>query len=92
MHQRLEEQEECALEMRETHSSLQQDIAQITKRLRKVFSKLQNAKQELHEVGLLLIIKTAIKLKNVVPWLLKYFFKWKSHLDSISQIGSYVFR
>ncbi|XP_059489445.1 kinesin-like protein KIF3B isoform X2 [Neocloeon triangulifer] len=51
MHQLLEEQEECALEMRETHSNLQQDIAQTTKRLRKVFSKLQGAKQELHELS-----------------------------------------
>jgi hypothetical protein len=50
MHQRLEEQEECALEMRETHSNLQQDITLTTKRLRKVFAKLQSVKQELHEI------------------------------------------
>lgn len=50
MRQRLEEQEECALEMRETHSNLQQDIAMTTKRLRKVFAKLQSVKQELHEI------------------------------------------
>jgi len=45
MRQKLEQQEESAMEIRETYSNLQQEVDSKTKKLRKMYAKLQLVKQ-----------------------------------------------
>ncbi|XP_046405675.1 kinesin-II 95 kDa subunit-like isoform X2 [Ischnura elegans] len=50
MLQKLEEQEESTLDLKETFSSLQQENESKTKKLRKMFSKLESIQQEIRDV------------------------------------------
>ncbi|KAL5007549.1 hypothetical protein ScPMuIL_016355 [Solemya velum] len=50
MQQKLEEKEESALELQETYSTLQQEVEIKTKKLKKLFSKLQSTKQEIQDL------------------------------------------
>ncbi|XP_022236028.1 kinesin-II 95 kDa subunit-like, partial [Limulus polyphemus] len=50
MLQKLEVQEETALEIRETYSSLQQEVEVKTKKLKKLFAKLQAVKGEIQDL------------------------------------------
>ncbi|ESO98169.1 hypothetical protein LOTGIDRAFT_226662 [Lottia gigantea] len=48
--QKLEEKEESAVELQETYASLQQEVDIKTKKLKKLFSKLQSTKQEISDL------------------------------------------
>ncbi|KAK6191357.1 hypothetical protein SNE40_003070 [Patella caerulea] len=48
--QKLEEKEESAVELQETYASLQQEVDVKTKKLKKLFSKLQSTKQEIFDL------------------------------------------
>ncbi|GLH01411.1 hypothetical protein R5R35_009502 [Gryllus longicercus] len=50
MRQKLELQEESALEIRDTYTTLQQEVDYKTKKLKKLFARLQSIKQEIHDV------------------------------------------
>ncbi|PSN50934.1 Kinesin-like protein KIF3B [Blattella germanica] len=50
MTQQLDSQEESAIEIRDTYSTLQQEVEIKTKKLKKLFTKLQAVKQEIHDV------------------------------------------
>ncbi|KAL3841790.1 hypothetical protein ACJMK2_019899 [Sinanodonta woodiana] len=50
MQQKLEQKEESAVEMQETYVSLQQEVDIKTKKLKKLFSKLQATKQEIQDI------------------------------------------
>lgn len=50
MLQALEKKEESALELQETYASLQQEVDVKTKKLKKLFAKLQQAKQEIQDM------------------------------------------
>ncbi|KAL8594876.1 Kinesin-like protein kif3b [Nucella lapillus] len=50
MAQKLEEKEESALEIKETYISLQQEVEVKTKKLKKMFNKLQSTKVEIQDV------------------------------------------
>uniref|UniRef100_T1J1J4 Kinesin-like protein n=1 Tax=Strigamia maritima TaxID=126957 RepID=T1J1J4_STRMM len=50
MQQKLEEQEDTAVEIKETFSSLQQEVEIKTKKLKKLFAKLQLVKQEIQDL------------------------------------------
>ncbi|XP_063220421.1 kinesin-like protein KIF3B isoform X2 [Bacillus rossius redtenbacheri] len=50
MRQQLELQEESAVEIRETYTNLQQEVEVKTRKLKKLFSKLQATKQEIYDV------------------------------------------
>ncbi|GAB6025282.1 Kinesin-like protein kif3b [Chamberlinius hualienensis] len=50
MQQKLEAQEETALEIRETFSSLQQEVDIKTRKLKKLFGKLEAVKQEIQDI------------------------------------------
>ena len=76
--QKLEQEEENALEIKENYSSLQQEVDVKTKKLKKLFAKLQSTKQEIidtqeHHIkerqGLetsMEDLNRAIKLKNLI--------------------------
>lgn len=76
--QKLEQEEENALEIKENYSSLQQEVDVKTKKLKKLFNKLQSTKQEIIDTqedhikerqGLettLEDLNRAIKLKNLI--------------------------
>lgn len=49
MLQQLESQEESTLEIQQTYSSLQQEVEIKTKKLKKMFSKLQQIKTDMHD-------------------------------------------
>lgn len=50
MRQQIELQEESAIEIMETYTTLQQEVEIKTKKLKKLFTKLQAVKQEIHDV------------------------------------------
>uniref|UniRef100_A0A0B7ATH0 Kinesin-like protein n=1 Tax=Arion vulgaris TaxID=1028688 RepID=A0A0B7ATH0_9EUPU len=50
MQQKLEEKEETAIEFRETYQSLQQEVDSKTKKLKKLFAKLQATRQEIQDL------------------------------------------
>ncbi|OCT61968.1 kinesin-like protein KIF3B isoform X1 [Xenopus laevis] len=50
MQQQMENQDEETLELKETYSSLQQEVDIKTKKLKKLFSKLQAVKAEIHDL------------------------------------------
>ncbi|XP_005108306.1 kinesin-like protein KIF3B [Aplysia californica] len=50
MQQKLEEKEETAIEIRETYQSLQQEVDVKTKKLKKLFGKLQATRQEIQDI------------------------------------------
>lgn len=50
MRQQIEVQEESAVEILETYTTLQQEVEIKTKKLKKLFAKLQAVKQEIHDV------------------------------------------
>ncbi|XP_059177349.1 kinesin-like protein KIF3B [Physella acuta] len=50
MQQKLEEKEETAVEFRETYQSLQQEVDVKTKKLKKLFNKLQATRQEIQDI------------------------------------------
>lgn len=50
MQQKLEEKEETAVEIRETYQSLQQEVDVKTKKLKKLFAKLQATRQEIQDI------------------------------------------
>jgi len=50
MRQQIELQEESAVEILETYTTLQQEVEIKTKKLKKLFAKLQAVKQEIHDV------------------------------------------
>ena len=50
MRQQLELQEESCVEIRDTYTTLQQEAEMKTKKLKKLFSKIQVLKQEIHDV------------------------------------------
>ena len=76
--QKLEQEEENALEIKENYSSLQQEVDAKTKKLKKLFNKLQSTKQEIVDTqedhikerqGLettMEDLNRAIKLKNLI--------------------------
>ncbi|CAG5116214.1 unnamed protein product, partial [Candidula unifasciata] len=50
MQQKLEEKEETAIEFRETYQTLQQEVDSKTKKLKKLFAKLQATRQEIQDL------------------------------------------
>ncbi|XP_010791333.1 kinesin-like protein KIF3B, partial [Notothenia coriiceps] len=50
MQQQMESRDEETLELKETYSSLQQEVDIKTKKLKKLFAKLQAVKAEIHDI------------------------------------------
>ena len=50
MLQKLEKEEDCSCEIAQTFSSLQQEVEAKTRKLKKLFAKLQSVKQETNDL------------------------------------------